>query len=339
MHGDGMTKALGFINVPAEFTGCSGSVNSNADGTSTVSIRFEPCGGSQVKMATETDVVMILDARFSMYPSFFLNGQVLDYVDAVAAFAMDYDDDVADVYLHSLHDKPFRHLGAFQGAAQISETPGEYLEPGSAMKAMGQKTTCTPAIRNAVRRPRDEKRSKRPFVEATTDGSFDDKQDLEAVIVDTGRLYNSRENPLGCRGHLSGIGSGGAQGIAFLRQLDDGLADQYSSYIYCVDCDASLNVEENVASNVKELAHVVTLEADNVLLEGAGGEGCELTYIRTGVVDDWEGGGAKSVERLPVVITVHVNVVESPRAFQVRNMYGYPKSGDLRESKLVAVTT
>ena len=334
-----MTNTLTFTNVPAEFGGCSGSMNRNEDGTYTASIRFEPCGGSQTRMASGTDVVIILDASFSMYAGFFRNGRVLDFVDAVAAFVMDYDEDGVDVYLHSLRDKPFRHLGAFRVAAQISESLGEYLETGSAMKAMGQKTTCTPAIRDAVRRLKEEKGSKRLFVEVITDGSFDDKEDLEAAIVEFGRRYNSPENPMGFRVHFSGIGPGGAQGIDFLRQLDDGLVDKYPGYIDCVDYDAAASVEENVASIVKELEQVVTLEAENVLLEVSGGADREPTHVRTSVDNDWEAGGTKSLERLPVVLTVHANFAELPSAVHVRLMYVDPQSGDVRESTLVAATS
>lgn len=333
-----MITELTFRQPPPEFGGASGTLTANDDGTFTASITFQPSGGAVAQLASGTDVVVVLDASFSMFAGFYRNGRVLDFAERVISFVAPYDDDGVDVYLHSLRDAPFRHLGSFTNAVDVTALLGEFMETGSAMKAMGQKTLCASVIRDAVRRLKEVKGSTRVFIEVITDGAFDDQAELEAAIVELGLRYNTPEHPMGFRVHFSGVGPGGTKAVAFLQELDDGLEAKYPGFIDCVDYDAATSVDENLACIVKELKQVVRLNAENAMLTVAGVDGAQAMHICDAHESDWQDGASISFEGLPMEISVHAVFAARPVGIRVDLVYLDGATADARELVLTADT-
>jgi len=303
---------LRFESVPAQFGNVTGSLLQNENGGWVATISVDPAGGTEARLASGTDVVVVLDASFSMFAGFYRNARVLDFVDRIAEFVLPYDDDGIDVYLHSLKEAPFRHLGTFRQATEVSSQLGEFMEPASAMKTMGQKTICAPVLREIARMLKEDKGAERVFIEVITDGAFDDAEELESTIVELGRRYNTPEHPAGFKMHFSGIGPGGAKGIDLLRRLDDELESKYPGYIDCVDFDAATQVEENLAAIVKELRHSVRLKTGNAFVTISADNGTEPTHICESHAMEWQDGAALSFEALPATISLHAIFAQRP---------------------------
>lgn len=328
---------LKFLDVPAQLGKCFGSIEPTDDGRFVASIRFEPSGGTEARLSSGTDVVLVLDASFSMFAGAYRNGRVLELVDGMIKFMSPYDDDGIDVYLHSLRAEPFRHLGAFSDPNDVTPELGPFMEVRSAMQLMGQRTVCAPVIHDIVRRLKVEKGSDRVFIEIVTDGVFDDQDEVEAAIVEYGNRFNSTEAPFGIRFHFTGVGAQGAKGLEFLDQLDNELSEKHPGFIDCVQHSAASTVEQNIQTIIAELQQTVRLNAENALLAISNG-GTPPQNICDAYTKEWIEGGEVAWEGgLPVMVSVHAMFEASPKELQVSLQYLDGESGEFTEFTFRAV--
>ncbi len=141
-----------FSEVPQQFANVEGTYQTLSDGRVQVDLSFEPAGGKQVQLSSGTDVVVVLDASFSMYARAYRNAKVIDLVDKMITFMTPYDDDGIDVYTHSLRNQPFEQVGGEAHASADTVLPffGDYMEARTAMRLMGQRTVGAPVIHHIV---------------------------------------------------------------------------------------------------------------------------------------------------------------------------------------------
>ncbi len=319
---------LVFHDVPPQIGNCKGTAETTPDGRVMVSVTFEPGGGAEAGLSSGTDVVLVLDASFSMFVGAYRNGRVLDFVDGMIKFMNPYDDDGIDVYLHSLKAVPFLHLGAHSEGDTVTPHFGHYMEAGSASKLMGQRTICAPVIHDIVNRLKVEKGSNRVFIEVVTDGEFNDEREVEAAIILYGNRYNSKEEPFGIRFHFTGVGREGSKGLQFLDSLDNELAEKYPGFIDCVQHNRADSVQGNIEMILDELRQSVRLNAENPYLEVAGGAGGPQ-MICDGYTNEWNDGGMVTWEGgLPVTVSLHVVFPTMPPELTFSLNYGDGDSGE-----------
>lgn len=280
-----MMKNLTFRNVPRQLGACRGHYESNGSG-GIIHLEISPGGGTESKLSSGTDVVLVLDASFSMFVRAYRNARVIELVDKMVKFMTPYDDDGIDVYLHSLRNAPFRHLGAHAKPDKVIEQLGEFMEARTAASVMGQRTVCAPVIHDIVKRLKEEKGSDRVFIEIVTDGEFNDETAVEEAIIEYGEKYNSIENPFGIRFHFTGIGPDGAKGLAFLDRLDNKLQEENPGFIDCVQHSHAETVEKNIETIIGELQQTVRLNADNPLLEIAA-TGADVHHVLDVSKNEW----------------------------------------------------
>jgi hypothetical protein len=211
-------------------------------------------------MIDGTDIVLVLDASFSMYASAYRNLKIFDVVDKVVYFLNPFDADGIDVYLHSLRDVPFKHMGAITTPGEAQQHLTDFVEISTARKLMGTRTVCAPVLRDIVQRLKEEKGSSNVFISVLTDGEFDDEGEVERAIVDLGRKYNSKEEPFGFKLHFTGFGN---LQFKFLHKLDDELESKYPGFIDCVDFDTAAEIENTVQHIVKEFQSTVICAGSN----------------------------------------------------------------------------
>jgi len=308
-----------FHTKPASFGDCTGTVSTTDDGRHLVDMVIVPSGGTDTSLSSGTDVVLVLDASFSMYAGLYRNAKVLQFVESMIKFMSPYDDDGIDVYLHSLKKEPFRHMGAFSDSEEVQSHLGMYMEAKTAMMEMGQRTVCAPVIHDIVRRLKEDKGSDRVFIEIVTDGVFDDQEEVLNAIVEYGRKYNTEEAPYGIRFHFTGVGPQGSSGIEFLSHLDNDLADKYPGFIDCVQHDSATSVEDNVNTIVKELESTIRLSADNVMISVSDADGQAPQSIR--LLDDgaWTPQNEQSIEGgMPVRIPISAVFTEPPAGVRLQ---------------------
>lgn len=299
-------------DVPAQFGYCTATAEDTEDGRSMVTVEFAPGGGSEAKLSSGTDVVLVLDASFSMFVRAYRNARVIELVEKMIGFMNPYDDDGIDVYLHSLRNTPFRHLGAHSKADKVVEQLGEFMEARSAAAIMGQRTVCAPVIHDIVKRLKEEKGSDRIFIEIVTDGEFNDEAAVEDAIIAYGAKYNTAENPYGIRFHFTGIGAEGAKGLSFLDRLDNKLEQEYPGFIDCVQHNHAETVEQNIATIINELQQTVRLSAENAVFE-INGVGGDVEYVFDSLKGVWDAGNTISWEGgLPVRVHAHARFARLP---------------------------
>jgi hypothetical protein len=302
-----------------------------------VTLEFAPGGGVESNLSSGTDVVLVLDASFSMFVRAYRNGRVIELVEKMIKFMNPYDDDGIDVYLHSLRNMPFRHLGAHSTPDKVVEQLGEFMETRSASAIMGQRTVCAPVIDDIVKRLKEEKGSDRVFIEIVTDGEFNDETAVEAAILKYGEKYNSKENPFGIRFHFTGIGADGAKGLQFLDRLDTKLNEDYPGFIDCVQHNHAESVEQNIEMIISELQQTVRLNAENATLEFFGGsvehvfDSAKNEWL-TDPMLSWEGG-------LPVNIRVHTRFSNKPAEVEFVLSYRDADADDSVELRFQASLT
>src|SRR5262245_42818007 len=92
--------------IPAGIKSMSVVSEAQPNGNTMVQVEIVPdttsTGGAQI--VDGTDIVLVLDASFSMYASAYRNLKIFDVVDQVVTFLNPYDKDGIDVYLHSLRE-------------------------------------------------------------------------------------------------------------------------------------------------------------------------------------------------------------------------------------------
>ena len=307
-------KPLIFHGLPAIVANASGTVTTNESGWQEVTVTFSLSGEG---LKSGTDVVIVLDASFSMWAGFYRNpDKVIGLVEPVIDFMSPYDDDGIDVYLHSLNKQPFQRLGAedeaFTSGGDVIGHISHFSEMATARKEMGMGTFGAPVIHDIVARFKERKGTDRLFIEMITDGIFHDADDLKQAILRYGMQYNDEENPFGIRFHFTGIGPQGALGVEFLRTLDEDLESQNPGYIDCVQADHADKVATAVQSIVRELQESVKLEAEGAIVEFVGDDGSEPAYVAEGS-NAWEEQPVLSLEALPVTLTLRALYQTMPR--------------------------
>lgn len=323
-----------FIDLPTNVANASGTLIKNDQGWQEVTITFSLSGGG---LSSGTDVVVVLDASFSMWAPFYRRPEkVVGLVEPVIDFMSPYDDDGIDVYLHSLKNAPFTHLGAFTSGEEVTGHIAEYAEALTAQRTMGQRTVCAPVIHDIVARLKQQKDSDRVFVEIITDGEFDDKEAVREAILTYGMTYNSDDNPFGLRFHFTGIGANGSKGVQFLEALDTQLGEDHPGYMDCVQTDHSSNVMENVRAMLRELQSAVKLDAENILVQVSGDDGSDPGYV-SHAEGDWEEGPVLSLEALPVTLTVRALFPTLPR--EVRFSLSFTDGDDNTHELLIRAST
>jgi hypothetical protein len=302
-----------------------------SDGRVQVDIAFEPGGGSQSGLASGTDVVVIIDASFSMYARAYKNAKVLELMDQLITFMAPYDDDGIDVYLHSLRETPFAHLGAHASADTVTGVIGDYMEARTAAKLMGQCTVGAPVIHEVIRKLKKEKGSERVFIEMVTDGVFDDQEQLRSAILQYGREYNIKgEQEYGLRFHFTGVGAQGAAGLQFLQALDEGAGQGDASFVDCVQHDHADTIEANVGAIIRELQKTVKLEAENALVMISGST--QPTHIANKYDGEWSAGSDLAFEGgIPLRISISMIFEHKPSTFKLELQYVNASTGDFEE--------
>lgn len=329
--------SLKFTRVPPEFANAVGAVQIYDDGQHCVTMSFEPGGGKQASLASGTDVVVVLDASFSMFARAYRNGKVLGLVDSMIGFMSPYDDDGIDVFLHSLRKDPFLHLGAFASADEVIPVFGDYMETKTAMRIMGQRTVCAPVLHEIVRMLKEEKGSDRVFIEMLTDGVFDDEDEVRAAILQYGRKYNNEEAPFGIRFHFTGVGAEGARGLAFLDSLDNDLEGTYEGFIDCVQHNHADTVEENVESILDELQKTVQLDVANAMLSVSSTNAQASHITDANYEKGWSEGSDLSWEGgMPIRLSIGALFPHNPGAITVTLAYLNAETDEFEEHEITA---
>lgn len=276
-----------------------------------------------------TDIVLVLDASFSMYASAYRNLKIFDIVDQVVKFLNPYDKDGIDVYLHSLRETPFKHVGTITTPGEVQQLLTDYVEISTARKLMGTKTVCAPVIRDIVTRLKEEKKSSNVFISVLTDGEFDDEAAVESSIVEFGKKYNTREEPFGFKLHFTGFGN---LQFKFLKQLDDTLESKYPGFIDCIDFDTATEIESTVQHMVKEFQAAVICAGSN----GTASVRCDQKVIRVGDAKTnryADGDFFSGYEVLPAVVTLGFEVAGKPTTATIE--LGYETvGGETAEHKI-----
>lgn len=332
-----MSKTLHFSNLPAGISSCEGTLDVEGD-WHCANITFE-LGGSELSLDSTTDVVLIIDASFSMFARAYRNGRIFDLVEQIMKFVAPFDDDGVDIYFHSLRAEPFKYIGAHADADALHGHLADYVEARTAARIMGQKTILVPALDDVIQRLKEEKGSERVFVEVITDGVFDDEEELERKVIAYGQRYNSDENPYGLRFHFTGVGAQGAKGLAFLERLDDGLEDEVDGWIDCVEFHHADSVEENVNAIVGELKSTLQLAASNgiVAVEGSTGKAAQLCRTAGGKHDPtWESGPEMSLEEFPPLQSYSALFSDAPDRIDLKLFFVNDTTGDVFEETISA---
>lgn len=233
-----------------------------ANGNTVIQLEVTPDtnGAAGAAIVQGTDIVLVLDASFSMYASAYRNLKVFDVVDNIVRFLNPFDEDGIDLYLHSLREHPFKHYGAIASAGEAQQHLTDFVEISTARKLMGTRTVCAPVLRDIVQRLKVQKGSSNLLVAVLTDGEFDDEAEVEKCIVEFGRKYNTKEEPYGFKLHFTGFGN---LEFKFLKKLDDEMEQRYPGFIDCVDFDTATDIEKAVASIVKEFQSTVICAGSN----------------------------------------------------------------------------
>lgn len=264
-----------------------------------------------------TDIILVLDASFSMYASAYRNLKIFDVVDQVVKFLNPYDKDGIDIYLHSLRDVAFKHVGTVTTPGEVQALLTDFVEISTARKLMGTRTVCAPVIRDIVQRIKEEKKSANAFISILTDGEFDDEAAVEAAIVESGKKYNSREEPFGFKLHFTGFGN---LQFKFLKRLDDELESKHPGFVDCVDFDTAAEIETTVQHMVKEFQSAVICAGSN----GTAAVRCDQKIVRVGDAktnryDD--GDFFSGFEVVPAVVNIGFEVVGRPTSATIELSY------------------
>ena len=328
-----MSHGILFSDLPDGITACAATARELDDGRWGAEIQLELGGGGH-SLQSNTDVVLVVDASFSMFARTYRNGRIFGLTDSILSFVAPFDADGVDIYLHSLRAEPFRYLGAYETSDRLMDVLADFTEARTASRLMGQNTVLAPVLRDLVRRLKEEKGSEKVFVEIVTDGVFDDEEELEKLIIECGLKYNSPESPYGLRLHFTGVGSDGARGLAFLDRLDNDLEGEVEGWIDCIEAHTADNVEQNTADIIHELKQTVQLSASNATFEfgSAVGAPAHARYGEHG----WEDGGFLSVEgNCPVALSFSLVFDEAPDDLQIDFGFIDEDGGDWKDQKLV----
>lgn len=327
-----------FSNIPPQFANVEGTVESLDDGRVQVTIAFDPAGGKQTELSSGTDVVVVLDASFSMYAGAYRNAKIIDLVDKMITFMSPYDDDGIDVYTHSLRTKKFEQVGGEAHASADTVIPllGDFMEARTALRLMGQSTYGAPVLDHLIQEFKEEKGSDRLFIEMITDGEFDDWEAVEEAILKYGKKYNiPGENEYAVRFHFTGVGAKGAKGLEFLSKLDHNLEGSNEGFIDCVQHDNAATVEAGVESILRELQKTVKLDADNAYLSISGAE--EPSHISDCYAGDWKAATGISFEGgIPIRISVALLFESMPKEFAIELQYVNGETDQIEEYKFNA---
>lgn len=289
------------------------------NGNTLVQVEISPdtthTGG--VTMVEGTDIVLVLDASFSMYASAYRNLKVFDVVDRVVEFLNPFDDDGIDVYLHSLREVAFKHIGAISTPGEVQQHLTDFVEIATARRLMGTRTVCAPVLRDIAQRLKEQKGSENVFVAILTDGEFDDEKDTEAAIVELGKKYNTRAEPFGFKLHFTGFGN---LQFKFLKKLDDELEAKYPGFVDCVDFDTASEIESTVQHMVKEFQSAVICAGSN----GSASVRCDQRVIKVGDAktnryDD--GDFFSGFEVVPAVLNIGFEVAGRPTSATIDLSY------------------
>ena len=280
------------------------------NGNTMVQVEVIPdtAGTGGASIVEGTDIVLVLDASFSMYASAYRNLKIFDIVDQVVKFLNPYDKDGIDVYLHSLREAPFKHVGTITTPGEVQQLLTDYVEISTARKLMGTKTVCAPVLRDIVSRLKEEKKSSNVFISILTDGEFDDEAAVEGAIVEFGKKYNTREEPFGFKLHFTGFGN---LQFKFLTKLDDELEAKYPGFTDCIDFDTASEIETTVKHMVKEFQSAVICAGSN----GTASVRCDQKVVRVGDAKTnryADGDFFSGYEVLPAVVTLGFEVVGKP---------------------------
>jgi len=296
--------------LPAGIKSMSVISEAQPNGNTLVQIELTPDTASTggAAMVDGTDVVLVLDASFSMYASAYRNLKVFDVVDKVVAFLSPFDKDGIDVYIHSLREEPYKHIGAIATPGEVQQHLTDFVEIGTARKLMGTKTVCAPVLRDIARRLKEEKKSSNVFIAILTDGEFDDENDTENAIVELGKKYNTKAEPFGFKLHFTGFGN---LQFKFLKRLDDELEAKHPGFVDCVDFDTAAEIEGTVNHMVKEFQSAIICAGAN----GTVGVKCDQKVVKVGDAktnryDD--GDFFSGFEVVPAVISIGFEVVGKP---------------------------
>jgi hypothetical protein len=301
------------------------------NGNTLVQVEITPdtsgTGGAQI--VAGTDIVLVLDASFSMYASAYRTLKIFDVVDRVVSFLNPFDDDGIDVYLHSLRDIAFRHIGAITTPGEVQEHLTDFVEIGTARKLMGTRTVCAPVLRDIAQRLKVEKGSENVFVAVLTDGEFDDEKDTEAAIVELGKRYNTRDEPFGFKLHFTGFGN---LQFKFLKKLDDEMESRYPGFIDCVDFDTAADIEQTVQHMVKEFQSAIICAGSN----GSVSVRCDQRVVKVGDAktnryDD--GDFFSGFEVVPSVVSIGFEVAGRPTSATIDLSYENV-NGDVSDFKI-----
>ena len=331
-----MSKPLQIQRLPEGIATCSGTIEQDGD-WHIVNIAFE-LGGSEISLESRTDVVLVIDASFSMFARAYRNGRIFDLADQIMSFVAPFDEDGVDIYFHSLRAEPFKYIGAHADSATLQEHLSNYVEARTAARVMGQKTVLVPALDDIIRLLKEEKGSERVFIEVITDGVFDDEEELRQRIIDYGNRFNSEDNPYGLRFHFTGVGVQGAQGLRFLEELDDHLTETVEGWIDCVEFHSADTVEANVASIVNELKASIQLAASNglVTIQSDAGEPSQVCRMAAGSEPSWEHPDALSFEHFPPSQSFSAAFATPPSSVELSVMFLNDATGEFHEHTLSA---
>lgn len=278
-----------------------------------VEIELDAESGGGMAMVDGTDVALVLDASFSMYASAYRNLKIFDVVERVVGFLAPYDADGIDLYMHSLREVPFQHMGTVRSAAQVQEELTRFVEIGTARRLMGTRTVAAPVLQEIARRLKQEKGSGNVFVAVLTDGELDDAGDVEKTIVDIGKKYNTREEPYGFRIHFTGFGD---LQFAFLRKLDDELEARHPGFIDCVDFDTAAEIETSVQNLLKEFMATVLCAGSNGTASVRGDAAVvRIGDAKTGRFDT--GDFFSGFEVVPARVTIGIDFATRPTHVQL----------------------
>lgn len=332
-----MSKTLKFANLPKGISHCEGTIDTDGD-WHYANVSFE-LGGDGLSLESRTDVVLVIDASFSMFARAYRNGRIFELVEQIMTFVAPFDDDGVDIYFHSLRAEPFKYIGAHADSAALHEHLSDYVEARTAARIMGQKTILVPALDDIVSRLKEERGSERVFVEVITDGVFDDQEELEQRLIEYGTRYNSNENPYGLRFHFTGVGAQGAQGLRFLDRLDNDLESEVEGWIDCIEAHTADSVEKNVQAIVSELKSTIQLAASNgiVTIQSDGGPAAQI--CRTAGGDDvpaWEEASEVSLEDFPPAQSYAAAFSDAPDRVELKLMFLNDTTGEFFEETMSA---
>ena len=305
--------------LPPGITALSVASEVQPNGNTLVQVEITPdtsnTGGAA--MVDGTDIVLVLDASFSMYASAYRSMKVFDVVDKVVAFLSPYDKDGIDVYLHSLRDMPFKHIGAIATPGEVQEHLTDFVEIATARKLMGTKTLCAPVLRDIAQRLKVQKGSTNVFIAILTDGEFDDESETEAAIVELGKRYNTKAEPFGFKLHFTGFGN---LQFKFLKRLDDELEAKHPGFVDCVDFDTAAEIEGTVQHMVKEFQSAIICAGSN----GSAAIRCDQRVVKVGdaKTNRYDDGDFYSgFEVVPAVVTLGFEVVGRPTSATIDLSY------------------